>query len=188
MSFRFRNGLVVSVERLTTEFNQGISVSIGLPPSRTQSPDAASGKRRPASDSSSDVWERYRQHYTIALYERALARDPENHLLILDLARAYADAGRNADAENMLERVLALHPKSALVRAKVAPLYARLGCPRQALHHYRKVLEFDPLFRGESEIRDAIAALSDEGSYNSDEPESPANCSNSSRFESSRDA
>jgi tetratricopeptide (TPR) repeat protein len=136
-------------------------VSIGLRPNTVPTSDAANGKRWRKADSS-DIWERYCRNYTIGLYERALDRDPENHLLILDLARAYAEACRGINAKNMLERVLALHPKSAVVRAKVAQLYAQLRCPRRALDHYRKVLELDPRFPGESEIRASIAVLSEE--------------------------
>jgi tetratricopeptide (TPR) repeat protein len=136
-------------------------VSIGLRPNTVSSSNVANGKRWRKADSS-NVWERNCRNYKIGLYERALDRDPENYLLILDLARAYADACRDINAKSMLERVLALHPKSALVRAKVAQMYAGLRCPGQALDHYRKVLELDPRFPGESEIRDAIETLSEE--------------------------
>ena len=136
-------------------------MSIGLRPNSASSAETTINRPWRKADSS-DVWERYRRNHTIGLYERALDRDPENHLLILDLARAYADAGRDAEAKFMLHRVLALHPASAIVRAKVARLYAKLQCPHQALDHYRKVLELDPGFSGEAQIRDAIATLSEE--------------------------
>jgi tetratricopeptide (TPR) repeat protein len=132
-----------------------------LRPNSASSSETANIRRWRKPDSSV-VWERYCRNHTIGLYERALDRDPENHLLILDLARAYAEASRDAEAKFMLHRVLALYPASAIVRAKVAPLYAQLRCPHQALNHYRRVLELDPRFSGEAEIRDAIAALSEQ--------------------------
>lgn len=137
-------------------------MSIGLRPHKTRAQAATSSKRQKATDASQKCWKRFRINCTIALYERALDRDSENHLLILDLARAYAVARRSADAQVMLRRVLTLYPASALVRAKAAQIYARLRCPQEALDHYHKAVELNPRLGDESEVRAAIAALSED--------------------------
>jgi Tfp pilus assembly protein PilF len=94
--------------------------------------------------SARDAWERHQYEQTISLYEQALRRDPKNHLLLIDLARAYGLRYRLPEAEQMLDRALRLYPKSGKVRSMVAASFVMIGRPAQAIEHYRRALELDP--------------------------------------------
>jgi tetratricopeptide (TPR) repeat protein len=94
--------------------------------------------------SAREAWERHQYEQTIALYEQALRRDPKNHFLLIDLARAYGLRYRLADAEMILDRVLRLYPRSAKVRSMAAATYAMIQRPASAIEHYRRALELDP--------------------------------------------
>ena len=108
---------------------------------------------------SRDSWDGPQGEHTIALYERALDRDPNNHLLLFDLARAYARRHRLQNAEQMLVRVLQLYPLSAMVHFKVAKIFLRIDRRHQAVEHYRRVLELDPLHPAAAEILTEMSAL-----------------------------
>jgi Tfp pilus assembly protein PilF len=94
--------------------------------------------------SAREAWERHQYEQTISLYEQALRRDPKNHLLLIDLARAYGLRYRLEEAEQLLERVLRLFPRSARVRSMVASSFSMIHRPGQAIDHYRRALELDP--------------------------------------------
>jgi tetratricopeptide (TPR) repeat protein len=98
-------------------------------------------------------WDRQSSDHTISLYERALVRDPSNHLLLFDLAGAYALRGRISDSEQILIRVLNLYPRSAIVRSKAGKLYRRINRPMQAIHHFRRALELNPQHPDSAAIR-----------------------------------
>jgi tetratricopeptide (TPR) repeat protein len=95
----------------------------------------------------------------IRLYERALRRDPLNHLLLIDLAGEYGRHRRLVDADGMLQRVIELYPQSARVRAQVAASYTKIGLPRQAIEQYRQSLELDPLQPSAAVIMNELAKL-----------------------------
>lgn len=93
------------------------------------------------------------------LYELALRRDPNNHLLLIDLAREYGLHEQLLDADQTLLRVIELYPRSAKVRSMVAASYAMVGLPQQAIQHYRLALELDPLHPESAAIRAELTAL-----------------------------
>jgi tetratricopeptide (TPR) repeat protein len=97
--------------------------------------------------------------YTIALYERALNRDATNHLLMFDLAWAYAGRGGGEQAAGLLERILQLYPRSAMVHYKAARIYRRIGQLMAAIKCYRQTLKFDPLHPHATEILVDMAVL-----------------------------
>jgi Tfp pilus assembly protein PilF len=78
------------------------------------------------------------------LYERALDRDPINHLLLLDLAREYGRHGRLTEARCMLRRVVRLYPESARIRSMVAAVYGQVGLLQLAREQYEAALLIDP--------------------------------------------
>src|SRR5687767_4882005 len=59
------------------------------------------------------AWAEHRYQEATAHYERALARDPENAVLLVDVARCYALRYRYADAQRLIERAQVLHPNDA---------------------------------------------------------------------------
>jgi tetratricopeptide (TPR) repeat protein len=97
--------------------------------------------------------------HTIALYERALNRDPNNFFLLLDLAYAYAIRGHFDDSERMIARVLELYPRSEMAHFAAATLYHRINRPLQAIVHYRQALEFNPQHPKSNEILVSISIL-----------------------------
>lgn len=101
----------------------------------------------------------------LKLYERALARDPRNHFLLLDLAREYGRHLRIVDAQRMLERLLELYPTSALIRTQAAAAYAAVGLPLRAIEQFRCSLRIDPHQPDAPTIRKIITRLGDQLSH-----------------------
>lgn len=95
----------------------------------------------------------------LKLYERALARDPRNHFLLLDLAREYGRHRRVAEADQVLRRLVELYPASALIRSQAATSYAAIGLTQRAIEHYRCSLRMDPTQPDAAEIREKLAGL-----------------------------
>jgi tetratricopeptide (TPR) repeat protein len=62
----------------------------------------------------------------------------------LDLAHAYAEAGRPADAERYFKRALAIAPQLAAAHAGLGALYLSVGIEDGAEHHSRLALRCDP--------------------------------------------
>ena len=62
----------------------------------------------------------------------------------LDLAHAYVEEGRPADAERYFKRALATAPKLSVAHAGLAALYLSVGIEDGAEHHSRLALRFDP--------------------------------------------
>ncbi len=69
------------------------------------------------------------------------AEDPAAQL---DLAHAYADQGRPADAERYFKRALAVAPKLAAAHAGLGALYLSVGIEDGAEHHSRLALQGEP--------------------------------------------
>jgi Flp pilus assembly protein TadD len=95
----------------------------------------------------------------IKLYEQARRRDPHNHFLLIDLAREYGVHLRLFDADRVLLRVLELYPRNARIRSMVAATYAMVGCPLQAIAHYRLALDLDPQHPESAAIRARLSSL-----------------------------
>jgi tetratricopeptide (TPR) repeat protein len=93
------------------------------------------------------------------LYELALRRDPDNHFLLIDLAREYGLHNQLHNADQKLSRVIELYPHSAKVRSMVAASYAMIGLPQQAIEHYRLALELEPLHPESTAIRTELELL-----------------------------
>src|SRR5262245_48640141 len=64
-------------------------------------------------DKAQKAWDARQYDEAIWYYERALAHDPNNPVLLADVARVYALRFRYADAEKLIERAQSLHTNDA---------------------------------------------------------------------------
>jgi tetratricopeptide (TPR) repeat protein len=90
------------------------------------------------------AWGQRRFEEAIAHYERALAADPQNPVLLVDVARAYALRYRYADAETLIERAQALHHNDADFQEMLGRSYVQIQQFDRAIACYRRALELGP--------------------------------------------
>src|SRR4026209_2724735 len=72
------------------------------------------------------AWGQHRYEEATSHYERALARDPQNAVLLVDVARCYALRWRYADAQRLIERAQALHPNDAHLQEMLGRSYVQI--------------------------------------------------------------
>jgi tetratricopeptide (TPR) repeat protein len=87
------------------------------------------------------LWDRRLYDEAIWQYERALARDPHNPVLLVDVARAYALRFRYADAEKLVELAQRLHGEDAYLQQMLGRSYVLLQQFDRAIACYRRSLE-----------------------------------------------
>ena len=102
-----------------------------------QKPDVRIGKAQAA-------WEARRYDEAIWYYERALARNPNNAVLLVDVARAYGLRFRYAEAEKLVDRARALYPDDAHLQRMLGRSYVHLQQFDRAIACYHKALELEP--------------------------------------------
>src|SRR4051812_8934291 len=90
------------------------------------------------------AWNRGDYEEAIWCYERALARDPHNPVLLVDVARAYALRFRYADAEKLVNFAESLYPDNAQLQQMLGRSYVMLQRFDSAIVCYRRFLELDP--------------------------------------------
>jgi tetratricopeptide (TPR) repeat protein len=95
-------------------------------------------------DKAQHAWEQRRFDEAIWYYERALARDPHNPVLLVDVARAYALRYRYSDAEKLVELAQSLHPNDAYLQLMLGRSYVRIQQFDRAIACYRQALELAP--------------------------------------------
>src|SRR5688572_4248528 len=95
-------------------------------------------------DKAQMAWGQRRFEEAIAHYERALAADPQNPVLLVDVARAYALRYRYSDAEKLIERVQALHHGDAHLQEMLGRSYVQIQQFDRAIACYRRALELGP--------------------------------------------
>jgi tetratricopeptide (TPR) repeat protein len=95
-------------------------------------------------DKAQAAWEQRRFDEAIWYYERALARDPQNAVLLVDVARAYALRFRYADAEKLVNLAQSLYPDDAHLQQMLGRSYVRLQQFDRAIACYRRALELAP--------------------------------------------
>jgi tetratricopeptide (TPR) repeat protein len=95
-------------------------------------------------DKAQKAWDAGCHDEAIWYYERALARDPNNPVLLADVARAYALRYRYADAEKLVERAESLHSKDAHLQEMLARSFTQIQQFDRAIACYRRSLELAP--------------------------------------------
>ena len=75
------------------------------------------------------------------IIERALARDPHNPVLLVDVARAYALRYRYADSEKLVDLAQSLHPDDAHLQQMLGRSFVRIQQFDRAIACYRRSLE-----------------------------------------------
>jgi len=95
-------------------------------------------------DKAQRAWAARRYDEAIWFYERALQRDPNNAVLLVDLARAYALRFRYADAERLIDRACALYPDDSHLQRMLGDSYLQLHHYDRAIACFRRSLELEP--------------------------------------------
>ncbi|MBN1852541.1 MAG: sulfotransferase [Pirellulales bacterium] len=90
------------------------------------------------------AWKARRYDDAIWYYERALARDPNNAILLVDVARAYGLRFRPTDAEKLINKAFALYPDDVHLLQMLGRSYEMLKQFDRAIDCYQRALELEP--------------------------------------------
>lgn len=91
-----------------------------------------------------ELWDQRRYDEAIWYYERALARDPHDPVLLTDVARAYALRYRFADAEKLVDLANTLHPNDAKLQLMLGNSYKQIQQYDRAITCMTRSLELAP--------------------------------------------
>ena len=93
------------------------------------------------------MWRQQKFDDAIWHYERALARNPQNAILLVDVARAYALRYRYEDAEKLVDQACVLYPDNARLQCLLGESYVQIQQFDRAIACYRRSLELAPILR-----------------------------------------
>ncbi len=82
----------------------------------------------------------------VVFYERTLRYAPRSTTALINLANAYTDRGRPAEAVPLYEKAIGIDPKLAEPYNNMGNAYQMLGLPQKATPLYQKALEVNPKF------------------------------------------
>jgi tetratricopeptide (TPR) repeat protein len=126
-------------QRLTAQMKRAAAQAGG-----TRGPALPRHKPDVRIDKAQHAWEQRRFEEAIWYYERALARDPHNPVLLVDVARAYALRYRYADSEKLVELAQSLHPDDAHLQQMLGRSFVRIQQFDRAIACYERSLELAP--------------------------------------------
>ncbi len=95
-------------------------------------------------DKAQALWREQKFEEAIWYYERALARNPLNPVLLVDVARAYALRYRFADAEKLVDKARTLYPDDPRLQAMLGESYTQIQQFDRAIICFRRSLELEP--------------------------------------------
>lgn len=95
-------------------------------------------------DKAQSLWREQKFEEAIYYYERALARDSLNPVLLVDVARAYALRYRFADAEKLVNQACELYPNDAQLQAMLGESYAQIEQFDRSIACYDRALQLAP--------------------------------------------
>ncbi|MBL9162368.1 MAG: sulfotransferase [Planctomycetaceae bacterium] len=95
-------------------------------------------------DRAQDAWAARQFDEAIRLYESALARDPHNAVLLVDVARAYALRYRVDDAERLIELAERLYPADVHLQQMLGRSYVQLQQFDRAIACFERSLTLAP--------------------------------------------
>lgn len=90
------------------------------------------------------AWDQGRYDEAIWYYERALARDSHNAILLVDVARAYALRYRFADAEKLVDLANTLHPNDPKLQLMLGQSYQQIQQFDRAIACLNRAIELAP--------------------------------------------
>jgi tetratricopeptide (TPR) repeat protein len=93
------------------------------------------------------AWQQRRYDEAIWYYERALARDPHNAVLLVDVARAYALRFRYADAEKLIRLAQSLYLNDGHLQQMLGRSYVRIQQFDRAIACFERALALTPAAR-----------------------------------------
>jgi tetratricopeptide (TPR) repeat protein len=124
-------------QRLKAQMKRAAASQAGGPALPRHKPDVRIDKAQRA-------WDERRFDEAIWYYERALARDPQNPVLLVDVARAYALRYRYADSEKLVDLAQSLHPDDAHLQQMLGRSFVRIQQFDRAIACYQRSLELAP--------------------------------------------
>jgi tetratricopeptide (TPR) repeat protein len=80
----------------------------------------------------------------IQMYQRALASDPKNTAMLMELGACQVKSGNTGEASVTYEQVLAVNPQEMRVYKMLGEMYLQQKKPEQAIAVYKKYLEKQP--------------------------------------------
>jgi tetratricopeptide (TPR) repeat protein len=94
------------------------------------------------------------------LYQTTIDRNPACWMAFNNLAIAYTDAGRPADAIPLLERALKLRPGYAQAENNLGDALMHLGQPQQAIPYFERAVRLEPrYFQAHNNLGIALRAV-----------------------------
>lgn len=87
------------------------------------------------------AWGNNQRYKTIALLSEALRREPSNPEILLELATAYGKQRYYQRANDLLERLITLAPRSAAIYRRVGEAYTIIDRPDRAIEYLTRSLE-----------------------------------------------
>jgi tetratricopeptide (TPR) repeat protein len=89
------------------------------------------------------AWGNNQRYKTIALLTEALRREPANPEILLELATAYGKQRYYQRANDLLERLITLAPRSASIYRRVGQTYSLIDRPERAIEYLTRSLELN---------------------------------------------